>query len=46
MHGAFNDITWLEGDFGLFIVNLFDPGHAAYELSYPATSLAYLLHFY
>jgi len=29
LHGADNDIQWLQRDFGLYIVNMFDTGQAA-----------------
>mmetsp|Transcript_23091 Transcript_23091/g.27151 ORF Transcript_23091/g.27151 Transcript_23091/m.27151 type:complete len:216 (+) Transcript_23091:799-1446(+) len=43
LHGANSDILWLQRDFGLYIVNLFDTGQAARYLNYPSFSLAYLL---
>lgn len=46
LHGADNDIEWLERDFGLYIVNMFDTGQAARVLQYPNASLAYLLNLY
>ena len=42
-HGSENDIEWLQRDFGLYIVNMFDTGLAAKELRYPSHSLAFLL---
>ncbi|KAI9766470.1 MAG: exosome nuclease subunit, partial [Candelina submexicana] len=42
-HGAFMDIIWLQRDFGLYVVGLFDTFHAARELGYPKASLAALL---
>ncbi|KAI9723707.1 MAG: hypothetical protein M1812_001007 [Candelaria pacifica] len=42
-HGAFMDIVWLQRDFGLYVVGLFDTFHAARELGYPKASLAALL---
>jgi len=42
-HGADSDIIWLQRDFGLYIVNMFDTGQAARELQLPSFSLAYLL---
>jgi exosome complex exonuclease RRP6 len=30
MHGSENDIVWLQRDFGLYIVNLFDTGQGKY----------------
>lgn len=43
MHGVDNDVIWLERDFGLYFVNLFDTGIAADRLGYPQKSLSYLL---
>jgi len=43
MHGSDCDIIWLQRDFGLYIVNLFDTGQASRALSLPSFSLAYLL---
>ena len=37
------DIEWLQKDFGLYIVNLFDTGQAARYLKFPSAGLAYLL---
>lgn len=42
-HGAFMDIIWLQRDFGLYVVSLFDTYHAAKLLGFPKLSLAYLL---
>ncbi|KAJ9449730.1 Protein RRP6-like 2, partial [Diplonema papillatum] len=35
-HGAGSDIEWLQRDFGIYIVNLFDTGIAARQLNIPA----------
>eukprot|EP00978_Attheya_sp_CCMP212_P005705 scaffold12806_cov55-Attheya_sp.AAC.3 len=43
MHGADSDIPWLQRDFGIYLVNLFDTGRAARALSFPSAGLAYLL---
>lgn len=43
LHGADSDVMWLQRDFGLYIVNMFDTGQAARVLNYPSASLAYLL---
>lgn len=43
MHGADFDVEWLQKDFGLYIVNLFDTGQATRVLQYPHFSLSYLL---
>lgn len=43
MHGADMDIGWLQRDFGIYVVNMFDTGQATRVLEYPRFSLAYLL---
>ena len=43
MHGANHDVQWLQRDFGLYVVNLFDTGQASRALQFPSASLAYLL---
>ncbi|ODQ67848.1 hypothetical protein NADFUDRAFT_80988 [Nadsonia fulvescens var. elongata DSM 6958] len=45
-HGAYMDIIWLQRDFGLYVVNLFDTFHASSALGLPRRSLAYLLENY
>ncbi|KAH7923828.1 hypothetical protein BV22DRAFT_557849 [Leucogyrophana mollusca] len=45
-HGAESDIVWLQQDFNLFIVNLFDTYHASKVLDFPKHGLAYLLEIY
>ncbi|KAJ1658739.1 exosome nuclease subunit [Dispira simplex] len=42
-HGADSDIKWLQRDFGVYVVGLFDTYHATKVLSYPHHSLAFLL---
>jgi len=42
-HGADNDILWLQRDFDIYVVNMFDTGQAARALKYESYSLAYLL---
>ncbi|XP_077998718.1 exosome complex component 10-like [Glandiceps talaboti] len=42
-HGADMDIGWLQRDFGLYVVNMFDTGQASRVLSFSQFSLAYLL---
>lgn len=37
------DIIWLQRDFGLYVVGLFDTYHASRVLSYAGGSLAFLL---
>mmetsp|Transcript_8341 Transcript_8341/g.12143 ORF Transcript_8341/g.12143 Transcript_8341/m.12143 type:complete len:920 (+) Transcript_8341:32-2791(+) len=46
MHGADSDVIWLQRDFGIYVVNLFDTHQAAIELSLPSRSLASLLKIY
>ena len=43
LHGSDSDILWLQRDFGLYIVNLFDTGQAARVLELQRFSLAHLL---
>ena len=43
-HGADSDILWLQRDFGVYVVNMFDTGRASRLLSYESYSLKYLLH--
>lgn len=43
LHGADSDITWLQGNFGVYVVNMFDTGQASRALCYPSFGLAYLL---
>ncbi|KAK9151762.1 hypothetical protein Syun_010071 [Stephania yunnanensis] len=45
-HGADNDIIWLQRDFHIYVVNLFDTAKACEVLSKPQKSLAYLLETY
>ncbi|KAK9495789.1 ribonuclease H-like domain-containing protein, partial [Lipomyces doorenjongii] len=42
-HGANSDIIWLQRDFGLYVVGLFDTYHAAKVLNLEGKSLGYLL---
>ncbi|KAL8238235.1 hypothetical protein R6Q59_019316 [Mikania micrantha] len=42
-HGADNDVIWLQRDFHIYVVNLFDTAKACDVLSKPQRSLAYLL---
>ncbi|GAA6024428.1 hypothetical protein JCM11491_001731 [Sporobolomyces phaffii] len=46
LHGANSDIVWLQRDFGLYIVGLFDTYHATHVLGYAQHSLASLLDMY
>mmetsp|Transcript_17504 Transcript_17504/g.45863 ORF Transcript_17504/g.45863 Transcript_17504/m.45863 type:complete len:282 (-) Transcript_17504:2595-3440(-) len=43
LHGADHDVLWLQRDFHLYLVNMFDTGQATRVLSYPSNSLAFLL---
>lgn len=43
LHGADHDIPWLQRDFGIYVVNLFDTGRAARHLGFTSASYAYLL---
>ncbi|KAL7185795.1 hypothetical protein ACSBR2_027706 [Camellia fascicularis] len=45
-HGADNDVLWLQRDFHIYIVNLFDTAKACEVLLKPQKSLAYLLETY
>ncbi|KAG9127111.1 exosome nuclease subunit [Ceratobasidium sp. 392] len=42
-HGAESDVVWLQRDFGLHVVGLFDTFHASKILGFPKHSLATLL---
>ncbi|GAB5585904.1 exosome nuclease subunit [Umbelopsis nana] len=46
MHGATSDIIWLQRDFSVYVVDLFDTYHASHVLELPGHSLAYLLKHY
>ncbi|GMI30318.1 hypothetical protein TeGR_g14633, partial [Tetraparma gracilis] len=43
MHGADSDVLWLQRDFGIYVVNLFDTYRSSRLLGYPARSLKHLL---
>lgn len=45
-HGADSDVQWLQKDFGVYLVNLFDTFHASKTLGLVHNSLAYLLKLY
>ncbi|ETW81983.1 hypothetical protein HETIRDRAFT_318347 [Heterobasidion irregulare TC 32-1] len=45
-HGAESDIVWLQQDFNLYIVNMFDTFHASKVLDFPRHGLASLLEMY
>ena len=42
-HGADMDVQWLQRDFGVYVVNMFDTGQAARILKMQSFGLAYLL---
>lgn len=42
-HGSGMDMIWLQRDFGLYVVGLFDTEPAARALRYPRAALAFLL---
>ncbi|KAJ2882861.1 exosome nuclease subunit [Coemansia asiatica] len=46
LHGAESDIVWLQRDFGVYVVGLFDTYHASHVLNMQHHSLAYLLKTY
>eukprot|EP01084_Bolivina_argentea_P107353 191935_1 len=46
VHGCNSDVLWLQRDFGLYLVNIFDTGQAARELGLPSFGLSYLLSTY
>lgn len=45
-HGADQDILWLQRDFGVYVVNMFDTGQAARVLHLPRFGLGYLIKHY
>jgi exosome complex exonuclease RRP6 len=45
-HGAESDVVWLQQDFDLFVVGMFDTYHATKALEFPSHSLASLLSMY
>lgn len=45
-HGADSDMIWLQQDFDIYVVNLFDTFHACKVLEFPKFSLASLLEAY
>ncbi|GBE85266.1 Exosome complex exonuclease rrp6 [Sparassis crispa] len=46
LHGADSDVVWLQQDFNLYVVNLFDTYHASKVLEFPRHNLATLLEMY
>lgn len=45
-HGADLDIKWLQKDFGIYVVNIFDTGKAAKLLQFTSFSLSFLVKHY
>ena len=45
-HGADKDVEWLQRDFGIYVVNMFDTGQASRVLNMSRFSLAHLLSYY
>ncbi|VDM57099.1 unnamed protein product [Angiostrongylus costaricensis] len=45
-HGAEHDIEWLQRDFGIYVVNMFDTGRAMRQLKMQKFNLRYLVHHY
>ena len=43
LHGANQDILWLQKDFGVYVVNMLDTGQASRVLGFESFGLAYLL---
>ena len=46
LHGSDMDMQWLQRDFGIYVVGMFDTGQAARVLELPSKGLAYLLSHY
>ncbi|KAL5524580.1 RRP6 [Sanghuangporus sanghuang] len=46
LHGADSDVVWLQQDFNIYIVNLFDTYHASRVLDFPRHGLGALLEMY
>ncbi|KAJ1561511.1 Exosome component 10 [Cladochytrium tenue] len=46
LHGAEMDVVWLQHDFGVYIVNLFDTYHASHVLEMSGHGLVHLLKYY
>uniref|UniRef100_A0A1I8JFY6 HRDC domain-containing protein n=1 Tax=Macrostomum lignano TaxID=282301 RepID=A0A1I8JFY6_9PLAT len=46
LHGSSGDLAWLQRDFGIYMVNLFDTYLASHTLSMPRHSLAHLVQTY
>lgn len=43
-HGGDQDILWLQRDFGIYVVNMFDTSKAMKALNFPKFSLQHLVH--
>ncbi|CAI4232688.1 unnamed protein product [Auanema sp. JU1783] len=43
LHGAGSDVEWLQRDFGIYLVNMFDTYNAMRHLNYEKFSLAFLV---
>ncbi|KAI9428423.1 ribonuclease H-like domain-containing protein [Lactarius indigo] len=46
LHGADSDVVWLQQDFDLYLVKMFDTFHASKVLDFPRHGLAALLEMY
>jgi len=46
LHGCDKDVIWLQRDFGVYLVNVFDTGQAARVLQFPSFGLLHLLQSY
>ncbi|XP_064642526.1 exosome complex component 10-like [Lineus longissimus] len=46
LHGSDSDVDWLQRDFGVYIVNMFDTGQASRVLNMSRFSLAHLMSHY
>ncbi|CAM9831413.1 unnamed protein product, partial [Chrysoparadoxa australica] len=46
LHGSDSDVLWLQRDFGLYLLNVFDTGQAARQLGLASFGYAHLLELY
>jgi exosome complex exonuclease RRP6 len=46
MHGSDSDIEWLQRDWGVYVVNLFDTGRAMRQLQFAKFGLQHLVQRY